>query len=87
MLPGRWNLEEFPNGTWGFEKNFQTGEIFELFPLKALYGTNIFTIIVTSRQNTSGLSIDFIVLNFLKIWNDGTGTVELRRLTGRYVWI
>jgi hypothetical protein len=33
------------------------------------------------------LSIDFIILNFYKIWNDATGTVELGRIPERYVGI
>jgi hypothetical protein len=44
----------------------------------------MFTKIVIYRQTMSGLSIYLIVLNFLKIWDNATGTVELRLLTDRY---
>jgi hypothetical protein len=45
----------------------------------------MFTKIVIYRKTMSGLSIYLIVLNFLKIWDNATGTVELRLLTGMYV--
>jgi hypothetical protein len=44
----------------------------------------MFTRIVIYRQTMSGLCIYLIVLNFLKIWDNATGTVELRLLTDRY---
>jgi hypothetical protein len=87
MRPGRWNLEEFPTGTEGFRKMSRPVSFFESFPLRALQGTNIFTIIAISRQNTSGLSIYLIVLNFLKIWDNATGNVELGIIPDRYVGI
>jgi hypothetical protein len=35
MRPGRWNLEEFPTGTYGFGKNFQIGEFFRVISFKS----------------------------------------------------
>jgi hypothetical protein len=68
------NLErcDRDGGTWNnsrtvrrdLRKISRPESFFELFPLKALEGANIFTEIVISLQNTSGLSIYLIILKF-----------------------
>jgi hypothetical protein len=89
MRPGRWNLEEFPTGTQGHRNISRPDSFFDLFPLKALLGTIIFTKIVISRQNTSGLRIYSIILvlkNFERC-DRGGGTYKNSRPVPRDIEI
>jgi hypothetical protein len=67
MRPGRWNLEEFPNGTLGFEKNFQTGEFFRVTSIKSVIRFEYFCINLYISTEYGG--IDHLFDNFKVLKN------------------